>query len=54
MLTSTPIPIPASFAITMAAAFGVGFLVAGHLGGMRVLPDQREARMRQRELARRR
>jgi hypothetical protein len=54
MLTSTSVPVPASFAITVAAAFGVGCAVAGHLGGMRVLPDQREARERQRELARRR
>ncbi len=51
MLTSTPIPIPASFAIAMGAAFLAGCLVAGHLGGARVLPEQRE---RQRELARRR
>jgi len=52
MLTTTPIPIYASFAITMSAAFIAGSLVAGHLGGMRVLPEQRE--QRQREMARRR
>jgi hypothetical protein len=52
LLTSTPIPIPASFAIAIAAAFAAGALVAGHLGGMRVLPEQREER--QRALARRR
>ncbi len=52
MLTSTPIPIYGSFAIAMSAAFVAGLLVAGHLGGMRVLPEQREER--QRALARRR
>ena len=52
MLTATPVPIYASFAITMSAAFAAGLLVAGHLGGMRVLPDQREER--QRAIARRR
>ncbi len=52
MLTSTPAPIYVSFLATMAAAFVAGFLVAGHLGGMRVLPEQREER--QRALARRR
>jgi hypothetical protein len=51
LLTSTPIPIPASFGIAMGAAFVAGCLVAGHLGGARVLPEQRQ---RQRELARRR
>jgi hypothetical protein len=52
MLTSTPVPIYASFLSTAAAAFVAGVLVAGHLGGMRVLPEQREER--QRALARRR
>jgi uncharacterized integral membrane protein len=52
MLTSTPLPIYASFLIAAAAAFVAGVLVAGHLGGMRVLPEQREER--QRALARRR
>jgi hypothetical protein len=52
MLTSTPVPVPGSFAIAMAAVFIAGCAVAGHLGGMRVLPDQREER--QRALARRR
>jgi hypothetical protein len=52
MLTSTPIPIPASFAIAVGLAFAVGCLVAGHLAGTRVLEEQREAR--QRSLARRR
>jgi hypothetical protein len=52
MLTSTPIPAYVSFAIAMTAAFVAGLLVAGHLGGMRVLPEQRE--QRERELARRR
>lgn len=54
LLTSTAVPIYGSFAITMAGAFAVGLLVAGHLGGMRVLPDQREELQRQRALARRR
>lgn len=52
LLTSTPIPVYASLAIAMSAAFVAGSLVAGHLGGMRVLPEQRE--QRQREIARRR
>ena len=46
MLTSTDVPIPLSFALAMAALFLAGFLVAGHLGGMRVLPEQREGRPR--------
>lgn len=54
MLTTTPVPIYGSLAITMSAAFLAGFLVAGHLGGMRVLPEQREQREREREIARRR
>jgi hypothetical protein len=49
MLTSTPIPIPGSFAIAIGAAFLAGCAVAGHLGGARLLPEQR-----QRALARRR
>jgi hypothetical protein len=49
MLTSTPLPIPASFAIAIGAVFALGCLVAGHLGGTQVLPEQR-----QRTLARRR
>jgi hypothetical protein len=49
MLTSAPIPIPASFAIAIGVVFALGCLVAGHLGGARLLPDQR-----QRALARRR
>ena len=52
MLTTTPIPVYASFAIVTGAAFVAGLLVAGHLGGMRVLPEQRE--QREREIARRR
>lgn len=52
MLTSTPVPVPLSFAATMAAVFVAGLLVAGHLGGARVLPEQRQER--QRVLARRR
>jgi hypothetical protein len=52
MLTSTPVPAYASFLIAAAGAFVAGVLVAGHLGGMRVLPEQREER--QRALARRR
>jgi hypothetical protein len=52
MLTSTPVPVYASFSIAISAAFVAGLLVAGHLGGMRVLPEQRE--QRQREMARRR
>ena len=52
LLIATAVPIPLSFAIATAAVFAAGFLVAGHLGGMRVLPEQREER--QRALARRR
>jgi hypothetical protein len=52
MLTSTPVPIPASIAITIGLAFLVGFVVAGNLAGTKVLEEQREAR--QRSLARRR
>ena len=52
MLTSTPVPIPLSFAITIGLAFAVGCLVAGNLAGTQVLEEQREAR--QRSLARRR
>lgn len=52
MLTSTPVPVYAAFLIAAATAFVAGVLVAGHLGGMRVLPEQREER--QRALARRR
>ncbi|MBI5283651.1 MAG: hypothetical protein HY874_01015 [Chloroflexi bacterium] len=52
MLTSTPVPVYLSFAAAMTAAFLAGCLVAGHLGGMRVLPEQREER--QRAIARRR
>ena len=50
LMTSTPIPIPASFAITMGAAFAAGSLVAGHLAGTRVLDETRH----QRRVARRR
>jgi hypothetical protein len=49
MLTSTPIPVPASFAIGMGVVFVLACLVANHLGGARVLPQQRR-----RALARRR
>jgi hypothetical protein len=42
MLTSTPIPIPGSVAITAGAAFGAGLLVAGHLAGTRVLDETRQ------------
>jgi hypothetical protein len=52
LLTSTPIPVPASFAITIGLAFAIGCVVAGNLAGTRVLEEQREAR--QRSLARRR
>lgn len=48
MLTSTALPVPITFAFAMAAVFGAGFLVAGHLGGTRVLPGQREGRPRSR------
>jgi len=39
-----------AFVTTVGGLFAAGFLVAGHLGGTQVLPDQR----RQRALARRR
>jgi hypothetical protein len=52
LLTSTPVPIPASFAVSIGLAFAIGCLVAGNLAGTKVLEEQREAR--QRSLARRR
>ncbi len=52
MLTSTPVLVPLSFAIAMSSVFVAGLLVAGHLAGARVIPEQREER--QREIARRR
>ena len=42
MLTSTPIPVPASFAIGIGVVFVAGVLVANHLGGARVMSRQRE------------
>ena len=42
MLTSTPVPIPASVAVTTGAAFAAGLLVAGHLAGTRVLDETRQ------------
>jgi hypothetical protein len=56
LMTSTPVPIVASFAMTMAAAFAVGFLVAGHLAGTQVLEETRAVHRQQRgrELVRRR
>jgi branched-chain amino acid transport system permease protein len=56
LMTSTPVPIVASFAMTMAAAFAVGFLVAGHLAGTQVLEETRAVhrQQRERELVRRR
>ena len=50
----TDVPGLLSLVITVAAAFGVGCLVAGHLGGMRVLPAQREQRHGRRSMAARR
>jgi hypothetical protein len=52
MLTSTPIPVPGSFAIAIGAAFAFACLIAGNLAGTHVLSMQREER--QRSLARRR
>ncbi|MBI5288900.1 MAG: hypothetical protein HY873_08000 [Chloroflexi bacterium] len=54
LLTSTPSPVPASFAIAIGAAFAAGFVIAGNLAGTKVLADQREQRQREREIARRR
>ncbi len=50
----TDVPGLLALVIAMAAAFGVGCLVAGHLGGMRLLPDQREQRLQHRRPAARR
>jgi hypothetical protein len=50
MLTSTPVPVYLSFGVAMAAAFGAGMLVAGHLGGTQVM----QATKAQRAAARRR
>jgi hypothetical protein len=44
MLTSTPVPVYASFAATMGGAFTAGFLVAGHLAGTQVLQETRQGR----------
>ena len=52
MLTTTPIPVPASFAIAMGIAFAIGCVIAGNLAGAHVLSEQRE--QRQREIASRR
>jgi hypothetical protein len=41
LMTSTPVPIAGSVAITMGAAFGAGFLAAGHLAGTQVLAETR-------------
>ena len=54
LLTSTPVPVPASFAMAIGAAFAAGFVIAGNLAGTKVLAEQREQRQRERELARRR
>jgi hypothetical protein len=54
MLTSTPVPIPASIAITAGGAFAIGCIVAGNLAGTRVLIEQREQRTPSRTIARRR
>lgn len=50
----TNVPGLLSLIITVAAAFAVGCLVAGHLGGMHVLPQQREHRHGRRSVAARR
>ncbi len=44
LLTSTPLPIPGSIAMTTGGAFGAGCLVAGHLAGTRVLDETRHQR----------
>jgi hypothetical protein len=44
LMTSTAVPIPASFAISAGAAFAAGFAVAGHLAGTRVLAETRQQR----------
>ena len=48
MLVETDVPIYGSFLATMSALFAAGFLVAGHLGGTGVLPQQRRALARRR------
>lgn len=50
----TDVPGLLALVITMAAAFGVGCVVAGRLGGMRLLPEQREQRLQHRRPAARR
>jgi hypothetical protein len=50
----TDVPGLLALAITVAAAFGVGCLVAGRLGGMRLLPEQREQRLQRRSAVARR
>jgi hypothetical protein len=41
LMTSTPVPIAGSIAMTAGAAFAVGFLIAGHLAGTQVLAETR-------------
>jgi hypothetical protein len=44
LVTSTPVPVYGSFAMTMGAAFLAGLLVAGHLAGTHVLAETRHQR----------
>ena len=48
MLVETDVPPYAAFLITISALFVAGFLVAGHLGGAGLLPQQRRALARRR------
>ena len=50
----TDVPGLLALVITVVSAFGVGCLVAGRLGGMRVLPEQRDQRHGRRSVAARR
>ena len=54
LLLRTDVPGLVAVLITVAASFVTGCLVAGHLGGMRLLPEQRERRLQHRRPAARR
>jgi hypothetical protein len=54
LLIQTDVPGWGAVLVTAACSFVAGCLVAGHLGGMRVLPDQREQRQGRRSVAARR
>jgi len=54
LLFQTDVPALVAVIVTVASSFAVGCLVAGRLGGMRLLPQQREQRLQHRRPAARR